>query len=155
MFAVLPELLTRLWFPKLLILCHFSMIFIWAYCSTIYTMFSLIGSLMDEYPTLGKYKGLICGCICAMTCACNFLLMYIKQSALYAAWLGNTYAVVKVFLVFCTILGIFCYNLKRLCNDYHFTYGKKINVFWIHGIKIAALVMSVGVTNQCNILSKH
>nr|XP_022910172.1 sodium- and chloride-dependent glycine transporter 2-like [Onthophagus taurus] len=142
-FGLFPELLSTLSIAKLAIMIYFFVIFFWCFAGSLYTLNSFVWSLLEEYPKLAKLKILICSVFCVGCFLLNLLILRTNLESIYETWIHNTCIVVKVALLFFTLLGIFLYSLNRIANDYHFTYGQKLHPLWLHGIKVAMLSIMV------------
>ncbi|KAI4468924.1 sodium/chloride dependent transporter [Holotrichia oblita] len=141
MFGIFPELPALIGFPKTLLLTYLVVIIYWSFSVTVYTLNSLVGAVYEEYPRIVKFKFLVCGILCVGCCVFNLLVVHSNIEGLYEIFFTEHHVEMKVILVFSTLLGIYLYSLNRLSNDYHFTYGQKLNTFWIYGVKIAMMLV--------------
>ncbi|GJQ76704.1 hypothetical protein Trydic_g15555 [Trypoxylus dichotomus] len=146
LYSVFPEIISQTRFGKPLLCLYYLAITYWCFSVSIYTLNSFIGALFEEYPKLVKLKILFCSALCVGCGTTNYFILQNDVESLYNGFYTREYIEMKVILVFATLLGIYLYSLTRLCNDYHFTYGQKLSVFWIHGVKIAMmLIVSLGL----------
>ncbi|GJQ65104.1 hypothetical protein Trydic_g7251 [Trypoxylus dichotomus] len=143
LFAIIPDALTWRYMPRLSNLIYFTMLFSWSFFGTVYNFTSFQMALMEEYPRLITYKGLVSGSICIIAASFNILIMQGNILTVTAALFGDAYTHAKITVIFCTVIGMFYYTLNRIENDYQFTYGQKLNVFWIHGLKMAMLLLTI------------
>lgn len=144
LFAMMPELLSKALFPKLCLLIYFSMIVSWCFCGTISIVSSLVIAIMEEQPKLMKFKGSVCGILCVFACTIHVLMLQASNQAVIITWMADAVIQIKVIMFHCMLIAIFLYGLNRISNDYHFVFHRKIHPFWIHGVKVAMLVVTVG-----------
>lgn len=143
MYGIFPELLSHNSFTKPCLLAYFTVVTYWCLSVSIYTLNSFIGAILEEFPRLVKFKVVVCIFVCIGCCVANLFIIKMDIEDLYANVYTKDYIEMKMIVVFFTLLGIYLYSLRRLSDDYHFTYGQKLNLFWIHGVKVAMMLIVV------------
>ncbi|XP_067649486.1 sodium-dependent dopamine transporter-like isoform X2 [Haliotis asinina] len=136
-FIVYPEVISALPLPQLWSVMTFFTLMLLAIDSMAPTVEIIIAALEDVFPRLMKRRWLIIGPV--VLSLFLFGLIYISEGGIYAVTLMDWYAYFPSTAVFgileCIAVG-WCYGTKRLQEDVHTMWGKKIPLVMVIGYKI-------------------
>lgn len=143
MFAVVPDILSRIPLPQVIVPLWLLMIALWGILSTVLIVTAFVETLTDTYPKLVQYRLCICSLVCIVSFIVNVVAVHNNYFIFFTNWTQNgvNFTLLSLFAFY--LIGLYVYSLKNIANDYHFIYGVPLKQFWILSIKGTSLVVLV------------
>lgn len=143
-FALIPELLSRSFFPQFFLFFYYTFAAFWTIQSVLVKTSITVNTILLTFPKLKKFKFFVGLIFVSIGCFVNLSLQFYASYKTFYVWKRSGYWLLCVFCCGAIILAIALYSVQRLLNDYHFMYGREVKRYWLYGYKIAMFVCCIG-----------
>lgn len=162
LFALFPEYLASLPAPQIWLIGYFLTIFVWGLSSAVYVYNSFLEALCEEFPIIHQWRIFLSAGLCILSGVSNVFILNPKIFEFYEYGVrirkqqttnliyyfrGLSHSLVdqKAAMLLFSFAGLFLYSISRIKNDFHFYSGAILGNYWVAGIKVATLVITVRI----------
>ncbi|XP_071051891.1 sodium-dependent noradrenaline transporter-like [Onthophagus taurus] len=142
-FVMLPDVLSWCTGGYTILILYFLIIIIWNLFLSMCVVTNAIEAMAEELRLVNKYRAIVGFIIFGVVCGFNINMLRPNFMDAYWSYVGYTFPAIIATQLLAAWIGMFCYSIHKLTDDYHFTFGEKLSSSWIIGLKLGTIVFCI------------